>query len=281
MSTTIIAELGINHNGHVDLACQMASMAKTCGADVVKLQFRHVESCYTQEQLDAQCKSPWGTTVDDKVRGRELSYPNIDQFNAYSCFDLESLDWIHKNYPGRPFNKVPSGMAIPDRIEYLEAVASQQRLTIISTGLCESFDIIDVVARIFELAYCPYVLNHCCAMYPATSDRLDMRVVATMRDRYLLDRQWRFCTAIGYSGHETGIMPSVLAVSLGATYIERHFTLDRAMYGADQAASLEPEGLRRLVRDVKLVPKVLGHPTKSLQGDEKQPIGKFVGRSQD
>lgn len=280
---TVVAELGINHNGSANLACELASMAKTCGADAVKLQLRDVESCYSSEDLAAPCRSPWGSTVGDKVRGRELSWSDVDRFNAHcaqiglkwsaSCFDHVSLRELHRRFPRRPFNKVPSGMAISSRRPFLEEVAAQRILTLVSTGLCRNLDEVGDVARVFEFADCPFVLNHCVALYPCPQNRLNVLGVSVLLKMF---GGMRWLQGVGYSGHETGILPSVLAVQLGATYVERHITLDRASYGADQAASLEAEGLRRLVRDVRAVRVVLGDGEKRLRGDEKQPVGRYV-----
>lgn len=281
----VIAELGINHNGKLDLACHMATMAKECGVDAVKLQLRDIESCYSEEDLARTCDSPWGSTIGDKVRGRELSWGDIDTFNIHcrnlnlawfaSCFDLISLRNLHDKFPKRPFNKVPSGMAIPERSSFLEEVAKQKLITLISTGLCGSIEDVHCIAKIFEVACCPYVINHCVALYPCPDNRLNLNLIETYKKEFH-NMNWPHCRGIGYSGHERGIMPSSIAASLGAKFVERHITLDRSMYGADQAASLEAAGLRRLVRDVKLIDHILGSRIKALVGDEKQPVKKFV-----
>lgn len=289
----LVAEIGINAP-QVEQAVKLATIAKECGFDYVKLQKRDPDFAYSPEELAAPCKSPWGTTVRDKVVGRELSWADIDLFNAHcrdigigwfaSCFDLSSLKELHRRYPTRPYNKIPSSLAI--REEYLEAVASQGIPTLVSTGLFKNVDeAVWSTTSVFWRCQCPFGLLHATAIYPAPIERLNLR---RMQALDAAARGWlapngavpsssgelppRFYLGVGYSGHETGVAPSVVAATLGARWIERHVTLDRTAYGADQAASLEPEGMRRLARDVRMVEEALGESDPALVGDEKVPV---------
>lgn len=284
-----VAEIGINHNGDVEVARKLVDVAARCKCDHVKIQKRNVSECYSPEELAAPCESPWGTTVGDKVRGRELRWDQIQDLARYassfglgltvSCFDRTSQRELEEALPDRPFNKVPSCMCVlPDlsvNREFLAQVADQRRLTLISTGLLD-YDGIDVAARIFEERDCCYVLLHCVALYPAPPERLELRAIERMRSRYLVPvshgGEFPHCQAIGYSGHEVGLSTTLGAVALGAEWVERHVTLDRSMYGADQAASVEEQGVRTLVRDIRKHEAAYGSGEKRLRGDEKVPV---------
>jgi N-acetylneuraminate synthase len=276
----VVAELGINSNGCLKTLKSMALEAKASGADFLKLQKRDIDLCYTPEELMAPCDSPWGTTVECKVRGREHSWEELESFDKYtklleigwsaSCFDLRSLRWLEEKFPDRPFNKVASAMALHP--EFLKAVASYQRLTLLSTGLLADHGIVNA-ADVFEDAQCPYVIMHTVALYPCPLERLNLQVISVLQELF---HKKQFCMGIGYSGHETGVLPSTIAAGLGATWIERHFTLDRAMYGGDQAASLEPKGLANLVRDIRSLPLIKGTGVRKFHGDEKNPVKHFI-----
>jgi N-acetylneuraminate synthase len=278
----IIGEIGLNHVGSLDTARKLATMARDAGCDLVKLQKRDVDFCYSPEELAKPCDSPWGTTLRDKVEGRELSWSDIDSFNAHchgigigwfaSCFDFSSLKELHRRYPSRPYNKVPSCMAT--RREFLEAVARQGVPTLVSTGHFPSVhDAVGMIGGIFGQFNCPFGLLHTTALYPAPINRLNLRRIRWLDDDMReADCDPSLYLGVGYSGHEVGVSTSVLAASLGAKWIERHITLDRASYGADQAASLEPDGLRRLVRDIRQIDEAMGDPDPALVGDEKVPV---------
>jgi len=289
VKTEICGEIGINHSGKVEIACRLATMAQEAGCDHVKLQLRNAEFAYSSEELAASCVSPWGTTVEAKVVGRELSWQDVDFFNAHcreigigwfaSCFDLQSLRDLHARYPTRPYNKVPSVLAT--RREYLEAVAFQGLPALISTGHFASIaEAVDLVCGVSSRFNCIFGLLHTTALYPAPVNRLNLRRMAAL-DRaaraYMAEegRDASLYLGVGYSGHETGVSTSVVAAALGARWVERHVTLDRASYGADQAASLEPEGVRRLVRDIRAVGDALGESDPALVGDEKYPVRYF------
>lgn len=278
MSVEIIAELGINHNGNLEVLKAMALAAHEAGADYVKIQKRDIDLCYSEKELRASCESPWGSTVEDKVRGRELSWDDVSRFDEYckkhgikwfaSAFDRRSLEELNIRFPDMPYNKIPSAMA--KWRDFVRQAAEYKKPLLISTGLCASmFDVMEI-ATIPQEVGCDFVLNHCIAVYPAPIERLNLRVIENFIHTF--GASWSRCLGVGYSGHEVGLMPSVVAVVLGARWVERHFTLDRSWYGADQAASVEPQGFSRLVRDIRQVETILGDGYLRLYGDEKIPV---------
>lgn len=276
----VIAEIGINHNGNIDRAMAMVKEAHRCGADVVKFQKRDVDTCYTQEELQAPCKSPWGKTVEAKVRGRELSWSffyrltglceDLDIGWSCSAFDLSTLKRLEREHgEDIDFHKVPSCMARHGT--FLKEVASYKRLTLVSVGLAKDLDEVMRVASVFEAAACPYVLNVTTAVYPTPVNRVNLNRIETLqalKSHGLSD----LCVGVGYSGHEVGVLPSVIAAHMGSIFVERHFTMDRSWYGADQAASLEPHGLELLCRDIKMLGSLGGAKDIALWGDEKNPV---------
>lgn len=277
----IIAEIGINHNGDLNLLMDMTREAISCGANSVKIQIRDIDRCYTKDELSTPCDSPWGNTIEDKVRGRELSWSEIVEFSDFcrelgiewfaSCFDLVSfqryIESFGKNLLVR-WAKVPSCLAVFP--EYMDAVARSRLPTLISTGLLGSDREILKAIEPFEKHGTPYAVLHCVALYPCPDDRANILRVRSLQS--LLMKSCGELFAVGYSGHERGILPSVLSVVQGATIVERHFTLDRTLYGADQAASLEPQGFCRLVRDIRSIEGMMGNGEHTLHGDEKRPV---------
>ena len=288
--TKIIAELGINHNGSRATLIKMVEEAAAAGVDYVKIQKRNVDLCYTNDELDAQCVSPWGKTVEAKVRGRELSWDDVREMACVcssigigwgcSCFDLTSLSELWDLFGHEKvakslefsFHKIPSAMALHP--EFVSQVAGYGKLTLISCGLAADPSGIADVTNFFEEAKTDYVLNVTTALYPCPNDRCNLNRIKRFKS---IKDAFPCCRAVGYSGHETGILPSVIAAQMGAEWIERHFTLDRSMYGADQSASLEPEGLRRLVRDIRELEKIRGSGEIHLYGDEKNPVPHLSG----
>lgn len=251
----VIGEIGINANGDVGIAKQLIDVAKDAGCDAIKFQKRTVEKVYTKEFLDSPRESPWGKTQRDQKNGLEFGtreYQEIDEYCRSlkipwfaSAWDMKSLEFL-KEFNCK-YNKVASAMlAYP---EFLEAVARQYRYTFISTGMSD-INMLDRAVRIFRNVGCPFELMHCVSVYPCPDDKVNLSRIRTLRERYRC--------RVGYSGHEVGVAISVAAAGMGITSLERHITLDRTMYGSDQAASLEPNGLRQLVESVRKVEKALG-----------------------
>ena len=253
--TTLIAEIGINHNGSLEIAKSLIDMAVQCKCDFVKFQKRTIETVYSAEELGRYRESPWGETQRDQKEGLELGKTEYDAIDAYcksvgikwfaSAWDIESQDFLSQY--DLEVNKVASAMTT--NLGFIRRVASEQKYTYVSTGMC-SIDDIDRAVRIFQDESCPFCLMHSVSLYPAEESQLNLRNIEMLRERYSCD--------VGYSGHEKTVSPSVMAACLGAVAIERHITLDRAMYGSDQSASLEGPGLRSLGEQLRKLPIVLG-----------------------
>ncbi len=266
MSPFLIAEIGINHNGDVELVKRMISAAKDARFDAVKFQKRTVDLVYTKAFLDGSRESPWGTTQRQQKQGLELSdsdYAEIDrtckelgiQWFA-SAWDLESLKFMRRFEV--PFHKVASPML--GHTPLLREIAAEGKKTFISTGM-STLDEIDRVVALFREAGCPFELMHCNSTYPMRMEDANLACIPMLRERYGVD--------VGYSGHETCLITvCVAAVALGATSLERHVTLDRSMYGSDQAASIECKSLRSFVTAVRAVPGILGDGVKRVNETE-------------
>jgi N-acetylneuraminate synthase len=263
----IIAEVGINHNGDIDLAKKLIDVAVDSGCDAVKFQKRDVDTVYTEKYLDGHRDSPWGTTQREQKEGLEFSKEQYEEIDRHcksqgimwtaSAWDEKSQNFI--NEMNVPFNKVASAMVT--KIDFLEKVAAEGKHAFVSTGMCTMSDI-DEAVKVFKTAGCPFTLFHTVSTYPCNDVDCNVKMIETLQDVY--------SCPVGYSGHERGLLPSILAVSLGAVALERHITLDRTMYGSDQSASLEPEGLRRLVRDTRHVRATLGTGEKTYSSEERQ-----------
>ena len=274
MKIFIIAEIGINHNGDINLAKQMISSAKNCGADAVKFQKRDINLVYSESALNQKRESPWGKTQRDQKTGLEFDKKEYDIINDYceqkkikwfaSAWDLKSLSFL-SNYD-LEYNKIASAMIIDEK--FLDAVAKQKKYTFISTGM-SSYDHIDRAVKIFRDNNCEFELMQCVSAYPFDDGMANLNLIKAMRKKYKCK--------VGYSGHEKGgLAISVAAVALGATSIERHITLDRTMYGSDQAASLTQEGFKNLVKAIRKVEKAIsGENTKEILDIEKDVAKKL------
>ena len=268
----VIAEVGINHNGDLSAAKRLIELAVDAGCDAVKFQKRTIDLVYTPEVLNSPRDSPWGTTQRSQKEGLEFSYEQYQEIDVYcrergiawsaSAWDLPSLQFVESFDP--PFNKVASAMLTHDA--FIHAVANKGRLTLVSTGMA-SLDVIDRVVEAFRDAKTPFVLLHTVSTYPSPEADLNLSVIRTLRERYGVP--------VGYSGHEASVSPSIVAAALGAVVIERHITLDRAMYGSDQAASLEESGLRQLVNVIRKVPAMLGSGVKDWAPGEREVARKL------
>jgi N-acetylneuraminate synthase len=261
----IIAEIGINHNGDIELATRLIDMAKEAGCDAVKFQKRTIDIVYSKEFLDSYRESPWGTTQRAQKEGLEFDREEYDIIDEYckkkgidwfaSAWDTESLKFLRKY--NLKYNKVASAMLT--NYPLVNLIAEERKHTFISTGMSD-WNIIDKVVDIFKQKKCPFTLMHCVSTYPAPEEDLNLLCIKSLRERYGCD--------VGYSGHEISPHPSIIAAALGAIAIERHITLDRTIYGSDQAASLEEKGLEILVKNAKLVHSWLGDGIKRISEAE-------------
>ena len=265
MSIKIIAEIGINHNGDLETCKKLIDIAHEAGCDAVKFQKRDIDLVYTKNFLDSPRESPWGKTQRAQKEGLEFGFNEYKEIDAYcnnkgidwfaSSWDLKSQDFLRQfnlNY-----NKIASAMIVYE--ELLESVASEGKHTFISTGM-SSFDNIDKAVEIFQNANCSFELMHTVSTYPMKDEDANLNVINTLKKRYSCN--------VGYSGHEAGLAVSYAAAALGISSLERHITINRAMYGSDQAASIEPAGLRQLVGAVKKIEKAMGDGVKRIITDE-------------
>ncbi|RZD48752.1 MAG: N-acetylneuraminate synthase [Thaumarchaeota archaeon] len=269
----IIAELGTNHMGDLQITKKMITEAKNAGCDAVKLQKKNVEKIYTPEFLDSHLKSPWGTTQRAMRLHREFSEKQLLKIVQHakklkidiflSCWDIDSQKQMRKFKT--KFNKVASAMLTHRKL--LEIIAQEKKYTFISTGM-STFKDIENAVKIFRKYKCPFELMHTNSAYPMQNKEANLKLISVLAKK--------FKCKVGYSGHEIGATDiSVPAVMLGATSIERHFTLDRTWYGYDQAASLEPPGLIRLVRDIRIIDTIMGDGKKRIWESEKSNMVKL------
>ncbi len=255
MSIFIIGEIGINHNGDIGIAKELIDKALDAGADAVKFQKRTIDLVYTKEFLDSPRESPWGTTQREQKEGLEFGLEEYKEIDRYckekgidwfaSAWDLESQFFLRQF--NLKYNKIASAMIVYD--DLLQEVASEDRHTFISTGMTTEKDIAKAV-EFFQSDNCPFTLMHCISTYPMKDEDANLNAIKTLREKYNCE--------IGYSGHEVGLAVSYAATALGITALERHITLDRAMYGSDQASSIEPAGFRMLVGAVRKITKAMG-----------------------
>lgn len=274
MAIYIIAEIGINHNGSMKICKELISLAHSAGCDAVKFQKRDVESVYTQEFLAMSRESPWGTTQRDQKMGLELGEEDYREISDFcnnlgidwfvSCWDIGSQKSMRKF--NTRYNKVASPMLVDQ--ELLKEIASEGKHTFISTGMSE-LEQIDNAVRIFRENDCSFELMHCVSTYPMRDEDANLKCIDTLKKRY--------GCKIGYSGHEVGLSVSYAAAALGISSFERHITLDRAMYGSDQAASIGPEGLRQLVGGIRKIESAMGDGVKRVTNAEKTIAEKLRG----
>jgi len=260
----IIAEIGINHNGEVEVAKKLIDVAKDAGCDAVKFQKRTPEICVPPEQAGVMRETPWGTMTYLEYKERtefgEIQYKEIDSYCRSrgivwfaSPWDVPSARFL-ANFE-TPVMKIASACLTDD--ELLSEVKAIAKPVIMSTGMSTIDEIDHAVTRLDRTNL---ILGQATSTYPCSPDELNLRAIHTLRERYGVP--------VGYSGHETGLQTTVAAVALGACFIERHITLDRAMWGTDHAASVEPQGLQRLVRDIRTVELAIGDGAKRLFDSE-------------
>ena len=270
MSIFITAEIGINHNGDLNLAKKLVDSAVDAGADAVKFQKRTLDLVYTKELLDSERESPWGTTQREQKEGLEFNtdqYSEIDKYCKdkniqwfFSAWDTESQ--LEMRQFNCSYNKVASAMLTHS--DLIDLIIDEKKHTFISTGMHSLEEIREVVDK-FKTKNCPFELMHTVSTYPMKDEDANLLMIKTLRETFKCN--------VGYSGHENGRAVSVAAAALGITSLERHITLDRSMYGSDQAASLEPDGLKFLIRYVRSVEKALGNGEKIIL-EEEQAIRK-------
>lgn len=271
MSCFIISEIGINHNGDLDLAKKMIDESVIAGADAVKFQKRDISLVYSEELLNSKRESPWGNTLRDQKQGLEFnknSYEEIDKHCKNknikwfaSAWDLNSLKFLEQF--DLQYNKIASAMIVDKK--FLKNVAKQKKYTFISTGMC-TFKEIDHAVEIFEKENCKFELMHTVSAYPFQDEMAKLNLIQVLGQRY--------GCKVGYSGHEKGgLAISYAAVALGATSLERHFTLDRTMYGSDQAASITPSAFKELIGGVRKIEKAIDKSVKEkVMLDIEKPV---------
>ncbi len=273
----IIGEIGINHNGDIDVAKKLMEVAKNAGADAVKFQKRTPELCVPEHQRNQMRDTPWGyiTYLDYryKVEFDEEAYTEIDRYAKEigidwfaSSWDIPSLEFIERFNP--PAHKIPS--ALLTDLELLRAYRATGKPLIVSTGMSTLEEIKAALELIGEENL---ILCHTTSSYPCPPEELNLRMIQTLRDMTNL-------CPIGYSGHEVGLVPSAVAVAMGACLVERHITLDRAMWGSDQSASVEPQGLASLVKYIRVTERSLGDGVKRVYDSELSSLSKLRRFSQ-
>lgn len=253
----IVAEIGINHNGDINLAKKLIDMAVFAGCDAVKFQKRTIELVYTPEELAKERENPFGPTNGDLKRGLEFGKKEYKEINRYckqrgimwfaSPWDVKSVDFLEEF--NVPCYKVASPCITDEKL--LKKIKTTKKPVILSTGMSTKEEIKRAVKMLGEKNL---VVLHCTSTYPSKLEELNLNVINWLKKE--------FSCPVGYSGHETGVVEPIMAAVLGASVIEKHITLDRAMWGSDHAASLEPNGLNRLVRDIRNLPVCLGNGEK-------------------
>ncbi len=270
----VIAEIGINHNGDLKIAKKLIDGAKKAGADSVKFQKRNVNLVYSKNDLDKPRESPFGKTTRDQKNGIEFNEKDYNEIDKYcksigidwfaSAWDLDSSNFLKKyNFK---YNKIASAMIVDN--DLMTDVAQQKKYTFISTGM-SSYKEIDNAVNIFKNHECPFELMHCVSKYPFEAQYASLNLINELKKKY--------SCKVGYSGHEkSGLAISYAAAALGATSIERHITLDRTMYGSDQAASMTLRGFEELVGGIRIIELAIhGSKEKNILEIEKPVMEKL------
>ena len=267
----IIGEIGINHNGDVELAKKLILKSKEAGCDAIKFQKRDINLVYEKEFLNSFRESPWGKTQRDQKAGLEFEKKEFDEIDRYSkelgiywfasAWDMNSVEFLKKY--NLKYNKIASAMIVDKQL--LEAVAIQKKHTFISTGM-SSLDDIENAINIFKKHHCSFELMHCISTYPMKTEDANLRTIIALKKNFECD--------VGYSGHESGLAVSYAAASLGISSLERHITMDRTMYGSDQASSLEMDGFTTLIKVIRKIELALGEEKLGLILEQEKPIAK-------
>jgi N-acetylneuraminate synthase len=267
----LIGEIGINHNGDINIAKQLIKNAKDVGFDAIKFQKRTLEMVYDKKTLDIPRESPWGTTTREQKLGLEFEKSEYDEIDKYckeisidwfaSAWDIKSLEFLD-NYNVK-YHKIASAMIVDQK--FLNEVAKRNKHTFISTGMSTKDDI-DNAVSIFKKKNCSFELMHCVSTYPMKVEDANLLTINQLKKEYNCN--------VGYSGHENGVVVSISAIMLGITSLERHITLDRTMYGSDQSASLELSGMKKLTDSLDKVLLSLGKPSLGQIIDDEIPIAR-------
>jgi len=270
----VIAEIGLNHNGDLEIAKRLVDTAVLAGCDAVKFQKRTPEICVPPEQRNIMRETPWGDMTymeyRHKVEFGAEEYREIDRYCTEkkiswftSCWDIPSVNLIESFAP--VCYKIASATVTDHAL--LRRIQETDRPVILSTGMSTMEEIQSAVDILNKS---PLLIAHCTSTYPCKAEEQNLRLIQTLKER--------FRVPVGYSGHEVGLQTTYAAVTLGASFIERHITLDRAMWGSDHAASIEPWGFMRLVRDIRVIEKALGDGVKKVF-DSEIPIRKKLRRA--
>lgn len=269
----VTAEIGINHNGDLDIAKKLIDMAKACDCDAVKFQKRTIDKVYSKEVLDSPRDSPWGKTTREQKLGLEFEKNEFDIIDKYckekqihwyaSSWDIDSQIFLQQY--DLKYNKIASAMLT--NLPLLEVVAKEQKHTFLGTGMSD-LNQIRTAVEIFQKHNCSFELMHSNSSYPMKLEEANLQCIQTLRNEFHCD--------VGYSGHEAvSYLCCIVAATLGATSIERHITLDRSMYGSDQSASLEYVGLNKMVKNVRQVKMVFGDGVKRIYDSEIPALEKL------
>ena len=274
-SIFIIGEIGINHNGDMSICKQLIDVAADAGCDAVKLQKRDIDLVYSKEMLDSPRESPWGLTQRDQKAGIEFGVEQYSEIDQY-CKEV-GIEWFASAWDTKSqiflrqfncnYNKVASAMIV--HTELLKLIAEEKKHTFISTGMT-TYEDINTAINIFKEAKCPFELMHTVSTYPMKEENANLNMIKVLRDKYKCD--------VGYSGHEVGLAISNAVSALGITSLEKHITISRAMYGSDQSASVEPQGLRKLVGAVRKIEIAMGDGNKIILKDEVEVAKKLRER---
>ena len=269
MSIFFIAEIGINHNGDINIAKKLINSAADSGFDAVKFQKREISTVYSKNFLSQPRKSPWGNTQLDQKRGLELNFEEYKEIDLYckkkklqwfaSAWENQSLKFLDKF--NLNFNKIASAMTFD--LDFVKEIADRNKHTFISTAMTSEKKI-EAIINIFDRKGCSFELMHCVATYPLKTENVNLKRILTLRERFKCN--------VGYSGHEDGVTISLAAVAMGISSLERHITLNRTMYGSDQAASLGMSGSRELITSAKKIEMATqknGEINEMLEEEEK------------
>ena len=267
----LIAEIGINHNGSIELAKKLILESKKAGFDAVKFQKRTIEKVYKKEYLATKRESPWGNTQEDQKKGLEFSKKEYDELDKFckeikiiwfaSAWDSESISFLDQY--NLEYAKIASAMIVDKK--FLSDTAERKKHTFISTGM-STIENIDEAVNIFKKKNCSFELMHCFSTYPMKPEDANLITIDSLKKRYQCE--------VGYSGHESGLAVSYAAAMMGISSLERHITLDRSSYGSDQAASIEPRGMQLLIKTIKTMQATIGKDKLGVILQEEIPIAK-------